>query len=89
MTQKELLRARWHKNESNYLREQKIDVSAFVKLETIGHGTFSVVSCKERQASELAQAMSGLNSIFPTPPLWSILHAGRVDSKALLQLPGP
>jgi protein-serine/threonine kinase len=38
--QKEFLRARWRKNESDYLRErrQKVDVSAFVKLKTIGHG---------------------------------------------------
>lgn len=38
--QKELLRARWRKNETDYLRErrQKVDVSAFVKLKTIGHG---------------------------------------------------
>ena len=41
--QKEYLRARWHRNEAKYLREvrerrQKIDVSAFVKLKTIGHG---------------------------------------------------
>ena len=38
--QKEFLRARWRKNETDYLRErrQKVDVSAFVKLKTIGHG---------------------------------------------------
>ena len=38
--QKELLRARWRKNETDYLRErrQKVDASAFVKLKTIGHG---------------------------------------------------
>jgi protein-serine/threonine kinase len=37
---KEDLRARWRKNETDYLREQrrKVDVSAFVKLKTIGHG---------------------------------------------------
>lgn len=38
--QKEALRARWRKNETDYLREQrrKVDVTAFVKLKTIGHG---------------------------------------------------
>lgn len=38
--QKENLRARWRKNETDYLRERrrKVDVSAFVKLKTIGHG---------------------------------------------------
>ena len=37
---KEDLRARWRQNETDYLREQrrKVDVSAFVKLQTIGHG---------------------------------------------------
>lgn len=37
---KEDLRARWRQNETDYLREQrrKVDVSAFVKLKTIGHG---------------------------------------------------
>ena len=44
---------------------------AFELLESLG--TFSVFSCKERPASELAQARSGLNAIFSTR---SILHAG-------------
>lgn len=37
---KEELRARWRQNETDYLRErrQKLDVSAFVRLKTIGHG---------------------------------------------------
>jgi len=41
--QKENLRSRWRQNETEYLRErrQKVDASAFVKLKTIGHGTFS------------------------------------------------
>jgi protein-serine/threonine kinase len=40
---KEDLRARWRKNETDYLREQrrKVDVSAFVKLKTIGHGEYA------------------------------------------------
>ena len=38
--QREDLRARWRQNETDHLREQrqKVDVSAFVKLKTIGHG---------------------------------------------------
>ena len=38
--QKEILRARWRQNETDYLRHQKrkVDVTAFVKLKTIGHG---------------------------------------------------
>jgi len=42
---KDELRARWRQNETEYLREQrcKVDVSAFVKLKTIGHGEFVVV----------------------------------------------
>ena len=37
---KEELRARWRQNETDYLREKrrKVDVSAFIKLKTIGHG---------------------------------------------------
>jgi protein-serine/threonine kinase len=40
--QKEGLRAQWRQNETDYLRQQrkKVDVSAFVKLKTIGHGTW-------------------------------------------------
>lgn len=38
--QKEGLRTRWRQNETDYLRERrrKVDVNAFVKLKTIGHG---------------------------------------------------
>jgi hypothetical protein len=38
--QKERLRARWRQNETEYLRDRrrKVDVSAFFKLKTIGHG---------------------------------------------------
>ena len=38
--QKEYLRSRWRKNETDYLRDlrRKVDASAFVKLKTIGHG---------------------------------------------------
>ncbi|KAI0035879.1 kinase-like protein [Vararia minispora EC-137] len=53
---KEDLRARWRRNETDYLREQrrKVDVSAFIKLKTIGHGAFGVVSLvKERSTGQL------------------------------------
>lgn len=42
--QKDFLRARWLQNESDYLRERrkKVDVNAFVKLKTIGHGLSTV-----------------------------------------------
>ena len=47
--QKEALRTKWRQNETNYLRHQrrKVDVTAFVKLKTIGHGLWfgNVVSC--------------------------------------------
>lgn len=38
--QKDNLRAKWRKNETDYLRERrrKVDASAFVTLKTIGHG---------------------------------------------------
>jgi protein-serine/threonine kinase len=43
--QKEHLRARWRQNETEYLRElrSKVDVSAFIKLKTIGHGTYTTI----------------------------------------------
>ncbi|KAF8605569.1 kinase-like protein [Ceratobasidium sp. AG-I] len=50
------LRAKWRANETAYLREQrrKVDRHAFVKLKTIGHGAFGVVSLvKERETGEL------------------------------------
>jgi protein-serine/threonine kinase len=38
--QKNVLRERWRQNETDYLRQQraKVDVNAFIKLKTIGHG---------------------------------------------------
>lgn len=38
--QKDDIRRRWRQNETEYLRERrrKVDVNAFVKLKTIGHG---------------------------------------------------
>lgn len=41
--QKEQLRSRWRQNETDYLRDRrrKVDVTAFIKLKTIGHGSYS------------------------------------------------
>lgn len=40
--QKEQLRSRWRQNETDYLRDRrrKVDVTAFIKLKTIGHGSY-------------------------------------------------
>lgn len=54
--EKEVLRARWLQNETDYLRERrrKVDATAFIKLKTIGHGAFGVVSLvKERATGQL------------------------------------
>ncbi|KAF8348356.1 kinase-like protein [Amanita rubescens] len=60
--QKEFLRARWLQNESDYLRERrkKVDVNAFVKLKTIGHGAFGVVSLVKEKSSGNLFAMKQL-----------------------------
>jgi hypothetical protein len=52
--QKENLRARWRQNETDYLRDRRrrIDVTAFRKLKTIGHGQFQLFM---------------LNSLSPSP----------------------
>ncbi|CDO72531.1 hypothetical protein BN946_scf184983.g14 [Trametes cinnabarina] len=54
--QKENIRRRWRQNETDYLRDRrrKVDVNAFVKLKTIGHGAFGVVSLvRERSTGQL------------------------------------
>ncbi|KZT26729.1 kinase-like protein [Neolentinus lepideus HHB14362 ss-1] len=54
--QKDNLRARWRQNETDYLRERRrrVDPSGFIKLKTIGHGAFGVVSLvKERSSGQL------------------------------------
>jgi protein-serine/threonine kinase len=45
-SQKERLRGRWLQNETDYLRDcrRKVDVSAFIKLKTIGHGRLKTIS---------------------------------------------
>ncbi|KAJ8509059.1 hypothetical protein ONZ45_g8729 [Pleurotus djamor] len=60
--QKENLRARWRQNETDYLRDRrrKVDVSAFVKLKTIGHGAFGVVSLVREQSTGGLYAMKQL-----------------------------
>ncbi|KAH9931119.1 kinase-like protein [Epithele typhae] len=54
--QKDNIRQRWRQNETDYLRDRrrKVDVNAFVKLKTIGHGAFGVVSLvRERGTGQL------------------------------------
>ncbi|KAF8639504.1 hypothetical protein AX17_001409 [Amanita inopinata Kibby_2008] len=60
--QKEFLRIRWRQNETDYLRERrsKVDVSAFIKLKTIGHGAFGVVSLVKERSSRNLFAMKEL-----------------------------
>ncbi|KAI9572151.1 kinase-like domain-containing protein [Boletus coccyginus] len=53
---KDELRSRWRQNETDHLRDRrrKVDVTAFIKLKTIGHGAFGVVSLvKERDTGHL------------------------------------
>ena len=44
--QKDELRSRWRQNETDYLRDRrrKVDVTAFIKLKTIGHGSQNLIS---------------------------------------------
>ncbi|KAJ7200717.1 kinase-like domain-containing protein [Mycena rebaudengoi] len=60
--QKENLRARWRQNETDYLRDsrRRIDVTAFRKLKTIGHGAFGVVSLVKEQTTGQLYAMKQL-----------------------------
>jgi protein-serine/threonine kinase len=55
---KEDLRARWRQNETDYLREQrrKVDVSAFAKLQTIGHGECAAGSLNCSKTPKLPHA---------------------------------
>ena len=57
---KEELRTRWRQNETDYLRERrrKVDVSAFIKLKTIGHGEYAARSldCAHTHKSPLPGA---------------------------------
>ncbi|KAG1829143.1 kinase-like domain-containing protein [Suillus variegatus] len=60
--QKEALRSQWRQNETEYLRERrkKVDATAFIKLKTIGHGAFGVVSLVKEQATGQLFAMKQL-----------------------------
>lgn len=57
---KDALRDRWRQNETEYLREKrrKVDVSAFIKLKTIGHGEPTQVWHHEALAIELNYTLS-------------------------------
>ncbi|EIW83144.1 kinase-like protein [Coniophora puteana RWD-64-598 SS2] len=63
--QKEMLRGRWRQNETDYLRERrrKVDVTAFIKLKTIGHGAFGVVSLVKERATGQLYAMKQLRKV--------------------------
>lgn len=61
-SQRAALRARWRQNETDYLRERraKVDVNAFVKLKTVGHGAFGVVSLVREKGTGQLYAMKQL-----------------------------
>ncbi|KAG9006011.1 hypothetical protein FRB95_006459 [Tulasnella sp. JGI-2019a] len=60
-----MLRERWRKNETEYLREQrkKVHVSAFKELKTIGHGAFGVVSLVKEKSTGQLFAMKQLRKV--------------------------
>lgn len=60
--QRAVVRERWRKNETEYLRERRarVDVSSFVKLKTIGHGAFGVVSLVREKGTGQLYAMKQL-----------------------------
>jgi protein-serine/threonine kinase len=60
--QRAVVRARWRRNETEYLRERraKVDVNSFVKLKTIGHGAFGVVSLVREKGTGMLYAMKQL-----------------------------
>ncbi|KAF8514253.1 kinase-like domain-containing protein [Hysterangium stoloniferum] len=62
---REELRERWRRNETEYLRERRrrVGPSAFVKLKTIGHGAFGVVSLVRETTSGQLFAMKQLRKI--------------------------
>jgi protein-serine/threonine kinase len=57
-----VVRERWRKNETEYLRERRarVDVTSFVKLKTIGHGAFGVVSLVKEKGTGQLYAMKQL-----------------------------
>jgi protein-serine/threonine kinase len=60
--QRVVVRERWRKNETEYLRERRarVDVNSFVKLKTIGHGAFGVVSLVKEKGTGQLYAMKQL-----------------------------
>ncbi|KAG8880157.1 hypothetical protein FRB97_001046 [Tulasnella sp. 331] len=62
---REMLRERWRKTETEYLREQrrKVHVSAFKQLKTIGHGAFGVVSLVKEKSTGQLFAMKQLRKV--------------------------
>ena len=60
--QRVVVRERWRKNETEYLRERRarVDVNSFVKLKTIGHGAFGVVSLVKEKGTGKLYAMKQL-----------------------------
>lgn len=60
--QRTVVRERWRKNETEYLRERRarVDVNSFVKLKTIGHGAFGVVSLVKEKGTGQLYAMKQL-----------------------------
>ena len=60
--QRGAVRERWRKNETEYLRERRARVGAnsFVKLKTIGHGAFGVVSLVREKGTGQLYAMKQL-----------------------------
>lgn len=67
--EKEVLRAQWRQNETDYLRERrrKVDATAFIKLKTIGHGI-----C-------LLQKESALHLSQPYRCIWSSIVSQRTQ----------
>ncbi|CUA77053.1 LATS, large tumor suppressor [Rhizoctonia solani] len=59
------LRARWRANETAYLRERRrrVDQRSFVKLKTIGHGAFGVVSLVEEKDTGELYAMKQMRKV--------------------------
>lgn len=73
--QKEYLRDRWRQNETDYLRDRrrKVDVSAFIKLKTIGHGMFAAA-----QVAWFADAIDAFRCI------WRCLSCSRALHRATI-----
>lgn len=82
--QKEEIRERWRKNETEYLREKrrKVSAEAFTKLKVIGHGAFGIVSLVKEHSTGQLYAMKQVSYILDDLASFSCL----IDS---LLLPPP